>query len=66
MGVRFVGGAYMVGVPRRDMSDAELATLNDEVRANVLRSPLYERIPDSDVQTPRTDWRTAHRGARHG
>lgn len=59
MGVRFVGGAYMVGVPRRDMSDAELATLNDEVRASVLRSPLYERIPDSDVQTPRTDWRTA-------
>lgn len=58
MGVRFVGGAYMVGVPRRDMTDAELATLTGEVRANVLNSWLYERIDDKDVRPWRTDWRT--------
>lgn len=48
----------MVGVPRRDMTDAELAALGPAVEMVVRSSPLYEAIADSDVVVPRTDWRS--------
>jgi hypothetical protein len=58
MGVRYIGGAYMAGVPRRDMTDAELATLPDEVQTIVQRSKIYEPCADVDVKEIRVNWRT--------
>lgn len=56
MGVRYVGGGFLTGILRRDMTDAELATLSPELLTIVRRSPFYAAISDADVQTERTDY----------
>lgn len=46
------GGVYFQGVPARDLTDADLAALDDEQRAAIAHSPLYvaagEEAPQSD------------------
>jgi hypothetical protein len=43
MKVRYVGGGkFYHGIPARDLTDVDWARLNDEQKALVTESPLYE------------------------
>jgi hypothetical protein len=57
MGARYIGGGFLVGVPRRDMNDAELHALPDNGIAHALRSGFYEPCGDEEVMQERKDWR---------
>lgn len=57
MAVQYIGGGFLVGVPRRDMTGAEVAALPPDVRACVTRSAFYRQCSDNEVAVERADWR---------
>jgi hypothetical protein len=49
MTVRYQGaGAYVSGVPARDLTDEEYAALSDELRERLTASGLYEIAPGGE------------------
>lgn len=49
----YVGkGAYIDGIPARDLTAADWARLNEDDRAAVERAPLYRRAPRPKVEEP--------------
>jgi hypothetical protein len=57
MGVRYIGGGFLVGIPRRDMTGGELADMPADYVAAIQRCGFYKPCADEDVTTARRDWR---------
>lgn len=56
MALRYIGGGFIRGVLRRDMTDADIAAMPDGLRSVTLRSPFYAECGDADVRALRRDW----------
>lgn len=57
MGYSYEGGGFVNGLPRRDLTDAEVQTLPAVLRSALERTTFYQPCADADVKLPRTDWR---------
>jgi hypothetical protein len=56
MGVRYIGGGFLVNVPRRDMTVAELDVLPDDGVTHVSKCGFYQPCADDEVIAERRDW----------
>lgn len=45
-------GEFHEGIPARDLDDDDYAALDNEQRATVRKSPLYDYRPDKPADTP--------------
>ena len=52
MALHYVGGGFLTGVPRRDLSAADLASLPSSVRFSAERSPFYQACEEWEVIQP--------------